>query len=379
MDNNKPESNEVTPEASLVVSEQPQTHASDNAKSDTSPRPAKSSAALKLVVAITLIISILAIVAAAYLYQQLTHQHALTQQADQALKEAVTAQWQQPNDRINALELAQQQDRALANQLQQVKAEQVQLEQRISKISQRDPNQWMIAEAEYLVRMAGQKLWLEHDPQTAEQLLKTADQRIKSMQDPALLPIRKALARDINMVSSLKETDVSGAIFAIDEIIEQLPKLPLNRAEMQANAEHQQSQPMTDSVGDWKSNLVKTWQSILEDFVIVRHRSTDITPLLEPDQQWYLVENIRHKLLQAQLALYRNDQRNYQDAINMASQWIQQYYDLTAAPVKQTLAHLQTLSKLQFNQFNVKQFSATPLLKQYSQYGELNSNQGGAL
>ena len=53
------------------------------------------------------------------------------------------------------------------------------------------PNDWMLAESEYLVRMAGRKLWLEHDIVSAITLLGNADERIKALNDPSLMPIRK--------------------------------------------------------------------------------------------------------------------------------------------------------------------------------------------
>ncbi len=69
--------------------------------------------------------------------------------------------------------------------------------EQIKNMEGRRPADWLIAEADYLVRMAGRKLWLESDVRTAILLLVNADKRLKSLADPSVLPVRAALAEDI--------------------------------------------------------------------------------------------------------------------------------------------------------------------------------------
>ncbi len=52
----------------------------------------------------------------------------------------------------------------------------------------RRPNDWLLAEADYLVKMAGRKLWLEHDTASATILLESADHRIAELNDPSMTP-----------------------------------------------------------------------------------------------------------------------------------------------------------------------------------------------
>ncbi len=236
----------------------------------------------------------------------------------------------------------------------------------------------MAEEAKYLVRMAGNKLWLEKDPQTALSLLEAADDRIETMKDPSLTPIRKALARDMNSVAAIKSTDVAGTVLSLDTIIERLPNLKVNRSESKLNAKDDSLQ-VTESLDDWQSNLAKSWQALIEEFVIIRKRTTDPAPLLAPDQQWYLVENIRNKLLQAQLALFRQDQVNYRQSVTMARKWIFQYFDLADNKTEQTLAALDALATLEIQSPDIEQFAATPLLQQLVTHGRLTTDQETSL
>ena len=53
----------------------------------------------------------------------------------------------------------------------------------MADVKGRRPNDWLLAEADYLVKLAGRKLFLEHDVESATQLMESADQRIASLND----------------------------------------------------------------------------------------------------------------------------------------------------------------------------------------------------
>ncbi len=303
-----------------------------------------------------------------YLYQELTKHKDSAQALAVELKQALN----EPSRQISSLQSQQQAFSGSMNQqMQGLSESQTQLNERVAKLAQRNPNHWMAEEAKYLVRMAGSKLWLEKDPSTAASLLKSADARIESMKDPSLTPLRKALAQDISVVSAIKSTDIAGTVLTLDSMIELLDRLPLNRVEVANAANRLESPEMSASIDDWKENLAKSWKSIMDDFVVVRKRTTDITPILAPDQQWYLVENIRNKLLQSQLALYRQDQVNYRQSLTLARKWIYQYFDLNDAKTKETLSALEALKTLEIQTATINHFQSTALLQQLVIHGNL--------
>lgn len=323
-------------------------------------------------VIITLFLLLIVTFAAAaggyYLYQQLETQ----KEQSLALEQKLQAELVKPNQRIAFLEQQQNQFKSSVDlALSTAQNEQTQLQERVSIIAQRNPNHWRAEEAKYLVRLAGQKLWLEKDPSTATSLLKAADERIKSMRDPSLMPLRKALANDIAATASIKNTDIAGTVLTLDTLIDGIATLPLNRAETHFSAEELKDTQVSDSLDDWQSNLAKSWQALIDDFVIIRKRTTDAAPLLEPDQQWYLVENTRNKLLQAQLALYRQDQVNYRNSVKLARKWIYQYFDLKDQQVTDALATLDALETLKIQTTSIERFDSSNLLNQLVTYGNL--------
>ncbi|MCE9680454.1 uroporphyrinogen-III C-methyltransferase [Shewanella sp. AS1] len=305
-----------------------------------------------------------------YLYQELTAQR---EQANQLAKQ-LQQRLDDPISRLTHLEMQQRNaERDVSNKLESLTNTQSQLHEQVTKLAEQNPSQWMAEEAQYLVRMAGNKLWLENDPQTALALLKTADARILAIKDPALTPLRKALADDMAQVASIKTTDVAGTVLTLDSMIDNLAKLKLNRAEPEITPDD--SLAMSDSLQDWQSNLTKSWKALLNEFVVIRKRTTDNAPLLAPDQQWYLVENIRNKLLQAQLALFRQDQVNYRNSVRMARKWIYQYFNLKDNKTKQTITELDALATLELQVPAINQFAATPLLQQLVNHGSLVGSQ----
>ncbi|SQH78481.1 HemX protein [Shewanella benthica] len=303
-----------------------------------------------------------------YLYQELAAQKDRSQALSIELRQA----FNEPAKQISRLEIKQQQLASSTNSgIDKLTSNQLQLSERVAQLAQRNPNHWMAEEAKYLVRMAGNKLWLEKDPSTSASLLKAADDRIESMKDPSLTPLRKALASDIAAVSAIKSTDITGTVLTLDNMIEHLHQLPLNRVDVTNAANRPTNPEMTESIDDWQENLSKSWKAFMDDFVVIRKRSTDITPILTPDQQWYLVENIRNKLLQSQLALYRQDQVNYRQSLTLARKWIYQYFDLSKAQTEETLAALDALTTLEIQTPSINHFQSTPMLQQLTTYGNL--------
>ncbi|ABX51256.1 protein of unknown function DUF513 hemX [Shewanella baltica OS195] len=311
------------------------------------------------------------------LYQQMQQQLLVQDAKNIALQDQLQQALLQPNQRIGQLEQQQLNDAKTYQELTKLAEDQNQLQDRINKLAQRSPTHWMASEAEYLVNMAGRKLWLEKDPRTATDLLKSADETIAAMNNPALLPIRKALAKDIAATASIKTTDIDGNVLALDALIEQLDKLPLNRTDAETDAPEDTT--ITGDLNDWQSNLGKTWKALTQDFITIRHKTADAPALLAPEQQWYLVENIRHKLLQSQLALYRYDRAAYHQSLMMARKWIQTYFDTQDHKTAEAIAEIDKLATLELDPITLKSFAAKPLLLQLTSYGELTSSEDAPL
>ena len=330
----------------------------------------------------SLSVSIAALAAAAYLYLSTQQQQQLLKLELQQQQQLVISKLQQQKvdlnlaitKPMNKVAVIERQQIELANNLSKIdllQKQQILLKEQITTLAQRNPNHWMAAEAHYLVKMASRKLWVEQDPVTAGILLKDAENRIASMNDPSFFPIRQAISDDISMLAAIKKTDISSITLELNGVINELPSLSLNRQFKPQKEAGITNKNMTSSVDDWRSNLSKTWHSLVDEIVTVRHRKTDLAPLLLPKEEWYLVENIRLKLLQAQLALYRNEAANYQQSLQMALQWVNQYFDIHSQSVMRVQQQLTKLMSINLKPIAAATFESTQLLNQLTTYGEL--------
>ncbi|MEI8601962.1 uroporphyrinogen-III C-methyltransferase [Shewanella sp. PP-Sp27a-2] len=372
-----PETTDDTPATSASSTESQTAKATPSTAPSQTPASSRSSWAIRFGVLLALGLTACTLGGGFMLYQQMQQQLLAQDAKNIALQDQLQQALLQPNQRIGQLEQQQLNDAKTYQELTKLAADQNQLQDRVNKLAQRSPTHWMASEAEYLVNMAGRKLWLEKDPRTATDLLKSADETIAAMNNPALLPIRKALAKDIAATASIKTTDIDGNVLALDALIEQLDKLPLNRTDAEADAPEDTT--ITGDLNDWQSNLGKTWKALTQDFIIIRHKTADAPALLAPEQQWYLVENIRHKLLQSQLALYRYDRATYHQSLMMARKWIQTYFDTQDHKTAEAIAEIDRLATLELDPITLKSFAAKPLLLQLTSYGELTSSEDAPL
>lgn len=368
-----PETTDDTPATSASSTESQTAKATPSTAPSQTPASSRSSWAIRFGVLLALGLTACTLGGGFMLYQQMQQQLLAQDAKNIALQDQLQQALLQPNQRIGQLEQQQLNDAKTYQELTKLAEDQNQLQDRVNKLAQRSPTHWMASEAEYLVNMAGRKLWLEKDPRTATDLLKSADETIAAMNNPALLPIRKALAKDIAATASIKTADIDGNVLALDALIEQLDKLPLNRTDAETDAPEDTT--ITGDLNDWQSNLGKTWKALTQDFITIRHKTADAPALLAPEQQWYLVENIRHKLLQSQLALYRYDRAAYHQSLMMARKWIQTYFDTQDHKTAEAIAEIDKLATLELDPITLKSFAAKPLLLQLTSYGELTSSE----
>ncbi|OBT10212.1 heme biosynthesis operon protein HemX [Vibrio sp. UCD-FRSSP16_10] len=239
------------------------------------------------------------------------------------------------NEAVNKAEV-------LINQ-QQKSIESLQLA--IADVKGRRPNDWLLAEADYLVKLAGRKLYLEHDLVTTTKLMEAADQRIATLNDPSLVPLRKAMAKDITKLRSLPLIDRDGVALKLIALQEQVDKLPLANAILPEAAQETQKHVSQD-IQDWKANLSTSLENFAEHFITFRVRDGSAVPLLSPQQHFYLRENIKAKLETAIKATYSEQEEIYQKSLNVALQWSKTYLDQDATSVTEFESSLASLAKV---------------------------------
>jgi uroporphyrin-III C-methyltransferase len=215
---------------------------------------------------------------------------------------------------------------------------------KLAEVSGRRPADWLLAEADYLVRMAGRKLWLEHDVKTAILMLQAADSRLENLADPSLLPVRQLVANDIQNLQQVNPISLASVAMSLSAMTQQINNLPLALPKLPEIVEN--AQQMSDSIGDWRSNLNKLWSFFVNDLVRYQPREQAIRPLLSQQQQWLVREQLRYSLLQAQSSVLMEDAGLYQQNIAQAMSMLIEHFELENVAVEQFVSSLQNLKQI---------------------------------
>lgn len=259
---------------------------------------------------------------------------ALKKQQDEQKGEFEAALKQQ----ANALNNANKQQTALAHKLDEV-------QQKVATISGGDAKTWLLAQADFLVKLAERKLWSDQDVTTAAALLKSADASLAEMNDLSLIPARRALTDDISTLSTITQVDYDGIILKLNQLSNGLDNLRLADNDSDDSPMDSDSSELSSTITEWRQNLVKSWHSFMDSFITIRRRDETAVPLLAPNQDIYLRENIRSRLLVAAQAVPRHQEDTYKQALDNVSTWVRAYYDTSDSATKAFLAELDGLSQ----------------------------------
>jgi uroporphyrin-3 C-methyltransferase len=216
----------------------------------------------------------------------------------------------------------------------------------------RNRDEWQLAEIEQVLAIAQQQLQLSGNVRAALLALQLAEGRLSRADRPQFLPVRRALARDIERLKSLPALDVPGLSLTLDRLVASVDALPLafeERVERPASgkatpaaAAAAPAAPVAEP-GYLERLGGEVWRE-LRQLVVVRRIDTPEAPLLLPPQAYFLRENLKLRLLNARLALLTRDEAGYREDLRTAQAWIQRYFDARSKGAQAALAQLKQLS-----------------------------------
>jgi uroporphyrin-3 C-methyltransferase len=201
-------------------------------------------------------------------------------------------------------------------------------------------DEWTISEVEQLLIVASQQLQLAGNAKPALLALQTADARLQQLDKPQVIALRKIIGRDIQRLQALPNVDTVGMSLKLEALVDAADKLPL------ASDRHPQSdQPL---LPDWDSNpwrrlTQEIWQDI-KRMVRVERMDQPELPLLEPEQAYFLRENLKLRLLTARIALLQHDESTYRTDLQLAGNWLKRYFNTQDSAGRNALAALEQLS-----------------------------------
>lgn len=202
---------------------------------------------------------------------------------------------------------------------------------------------WVLAETEYLLRIANQRLLLHGDVATALAALNGADERLRELGDPHYLPVREQIARERDALEAVPAVDVDGLSSRVSALIGQVDGLPVAASHLPP-AESTETQPggAPPVARDWRELPALIWRS-LRELVSIRRHDEPVRPMLPPQREYFLRQNLRLQLEAARLALLRQDGPLFRDSLATARDWLGAYFDRQQPSVQKAIASLDEL------------------------------------
>ena len=340
----------------------------------TTPTPEKAEKnhrAGKTSLALSVIAIAIALAAGVGLYGWVKHQTTVIRATNDELANQVIALQQAQDKQKAGLEgIIQQQ----ATQLDDAKRQQTaltkqldELQQKVATISGSDSKTWLLAQADFLVKLAGRKLWSDQDATTAAALLKSADISLAEMNDPSLIAARRAITEDITRLSAITQVDYDGIILKVNQLANQIDNLRLADNNDDDSPMDADSGELSSSISEWRVNLQKSWQNFMNSFITIRRRDETAVPLLAPNQDVYLRENIRSRLLVAAQAVPRHQEETYKQALDNVSTWVRAYYDTDDATTKAFLEEVDKLDQQSIGMEIPESLQSQPIVEKLMQ------------
>jgi uroporphyrin-3 C-methyltransferase len=214
-----------------------------------------------------------------------------------------------------------------------------------NRVAKKQPSDWLVHEAEYLIRIASRSLWMEKDTASTINLLKDADARLAELNSPPLLPIRQLIHQDIKALEAMPQLATDYIVLTLMALNKEVPNLLLTFDNLTLTDETEQEFALSENISDWRVNLNKSWEKFFNDFIRVRHRTGAVEPLMSPQEQVNLKNNLA---LKVQLAIWAASQRKtqvYIESLNNIELWLNRYFDMSADVNKKFLTDILQLKE----------------------------------
>lgn len=263
----------------------------------------------------------------------------------------------------------------------EAQGQQLALEQLYQDLS-KNRDEWALAEIEQVLATASQQLQLAGNVQGALIALQNADNRLAKSEKAQFIAVRRAIAKDIEMLKTLPQLDMTGLVLRLDSVIAQVDSIPLwsdekppvtvtapkaplrvlpkpNKGKTEKDNDVNGENTFTAKVQDyWQSFSSEMWTEV-KQLVRVRNVENPEALLLTPSQAYFARENLKLRLLNARLALLARNEGAFRSDMISAQDIITKYFDVRS---KQAQTAQSLLKQVQSNNLSIEMPALTESL-----------------
>jgi uroporphyrin-3 C-methyltransferase len=208
----------------------------------------------------------------------------------------------------------------------------------VAASSQNSSVELNIAEIDFLLRTASQRLSLFSDPAAADLALLAADIQLEALNDPMFLSVRQRIATARQTLAALPVIDHVQITAQITDLQLKIPGLPF-RGEVEPQAQAQAELP--DDAGWWAS-----FKQTMSSLVTVRRRVPEDQSLLSLEDKDYLRQGLWLQLESARFSLMRNDAGGWNGSLDRLSDTVEQFFQNDSSGVQALLLEITALKQV---------------------------------
>jgi uroporphyrin-3 C-methyltransferase len=193
-----------------------------------------------------------------------------------------------------------------------------------------------IAEVDYLLRLANERLKLFSDPAAADQALEVADMHLAALDNPIYLGVRQDIAAARRGLAAVNLPDYLGIASQLDAIQQEVASLPFSEEDPVSK-----STAVAEGEGWWEK--VK---GVFSNLVTVRRSTDEENKRISLQDKDYIRQRVWLQLEVAHLSLMRRDQQAFRSSLKRVEESLSAWFDTSHATyltIKQSIDGLLAL------------------------------------
>lgn len=220
-----------------------------------------------------------------------------------------------------------------------LQSDQQRLSGRVEQVLGASREEWRLAEAEHLLRMAMLQLSAMQDIKSAEMLVNEADLILRSQDDPGAYGTRQKLLEGLEALRSLPDLDRTGLFLQLGALRGQTGQLAALAPEFENGA----AQPADVTQPQWKQWLNELTRYVRVDF----DAGTNVKPLLAGQSLAQVRLALSLAIEQAQWAVLNGNAEVYRQALGQAVEILAGHFNEDNANARGLRERIETLRNRQ--------------------------------
>nr|WP_305891834.1 uroporphyrinogen-III C-methyltransferase [Methylomonas sp. WSC-6] len=178
---------------------------------------------------------------------------------------------------------------------------------------------WLLADAEYLLSVANQRLHLVGDVATTREALEAADQRLRESGDASVFKVREQIAKEIALLNNVVVPDIVGIYAGIQHLQSAVEELSVFLPHAGKDPE---KAAVPQDLSEHGHEILDKVAKQLEGYVVLRHTEQPVNAVLSPEEAHFIKQQLKVRLEMIEIALVQQNDTLFASSIENAKEWL---------------------------------------------------------